>query len=354
MRDNDKRARPLRIWVNEEEQTFLKELRAGEKDQKSMLQDEADAVGIDVKDIRHYWYKSKKYSINVRGGADAKTYNDLRDEIIKAMDEHSPVYPAIKREKQKEGHLLLLDIADLHIGKLCSSFETGETYNHQIAVKRALEGVHGILDKSNGFNIDKIAFVIGNDVLHVDNPKNQTTAGTGQDTSQMWYDSFGMARQLYVDVIEVLMTIADVSVIYNPSNHDYISGFMLADSIKSWFRKSENVTFDVSISHRKYFTYGQNLIGTTHGDGGKQANLPLSMAHEAKEWSNCKHRYIYTHHLHHKVSKDYMGVCVETLRSPSGTDSWHHRNQYEHAPKAVEGYLHHKEYGQVCRLMHIF
>jgi hypothetical protein len=43
------------------------------------------------------------------------------------------------------------------------------------------------------------------------------------------------------------------------------------------------------------------------------------------------HRYVYVHHLHHKWSKDVF-VCIEGLKS-SGTDSWHHRNGYEHAPK---------------------
>jgi hypothetical protein len=72
------------------------------------------------------------------------------------------------------------------------------------------------------------------------------------------------------------------------------------------------------------------------------------------EWSQTKHRYVYTHHVHHKTSKDYIGVTVESLRSPSGTDSWHHRNGYTGVPKAVEGFLHHKEFGQVCRITHIF
>ncbi len=44
------------------------------------------------------------------------------------------------------------------------------------------------------------------------------------------------------------------------------------------------------------------------------------------------------HHVHHKLSKDYQGVTVESLRSASGTDSWHHRNGYQHAPKAIEGF----------------
>ena len=49
-----------------------------------------------------------------------------------------------------------------------------------------------------------------------------------------------------------------------------------------------------------------------------------------------------------------MSVSVETMRSPSGTDSWHHIKGYQHAPKAVEGFLHHKMFGQVAKVSHLF
>ena len=79
------------------------------------------------------------------------------------------------------------------------------------------------------------------------------------------------------------------------------------------------------------------------------------MAHEAKkDWGTTLHKYIYTHHVHHKTSKDFMGVTVESLRSPSATDSWHHRNLYQHAPKAVEGFIHSKLHGQISRITHLF
>jgi hypothetical protein len=218
-----------------------------------------------------------------------------------------------------------------------------------------MRGVNGILNKVKGFEVDKIMLIIGNDILHVDTPKNTTTSLTHQDTDVMWYDAFLMAKKLYVDVIELLLQVAPVHVMYLPSNHDYAHGFLLADTISSWFSRSKNISFDVSISHRKYFCYGKNLIGGTHGDGAKTVDLPLLMAHEASvHWADSIHRYVYTHHIHHKQSKDYMSVCVEALRSPSGTDSWHHRNAYQHAPKAVEGFLHSKEYGQIARITHLF
>jgi hypothetical protein len=260
----------------------------------------------------------------------------------------------IKDIKKDDEHLLMIDPADIHIGKLADSFETGEDYNNQIAVQRVREGVEGILHKARGFKINKILFVGGNDILHIDTPRRMTTSGTPQDTDGMWYSNFLIAKQLYIEVLNRLLQVADVHFVYNPSNHDYTHGFFLADVIQTYFRDCSNITFDCSIAHRKYFVYDENLIGTAHGDGGKTQDLPLTMAHESPDWSSCRHRYFYIHHFHHKVSKDYMGVCVEALRSPSGTDSWHHRNQYQHAPKAIEGFVHHPKFGQIARLTHLF
>lgn len=319
------------------------------------VHDECERIGIDPSLVSHYWYKGKHYSINVKNNSQSFNYDDFKDDLITEISKWSPKYPKIPRDKYNNPHCLVFSPADIHIGKLASSFETGEDYNQQIAIKRVKDGLHGILRKAEGFDIDKIIFIAGNDILHIDTTKRTTTAGTPQDTDGMWYDNFINAKRLLVDIIETLVTIADVEVHFNPSNHDYMSGFMLFDSVSSWFKNHNQVSFNGDISHRKYTKYGNNLIGMTHMDGAKPADLPLLMAHEApKEWSECKHRYIYGHHLHHKTSKDYMSVCVETLRSPSGTDGWHHRQGYQHQPKAIEAFVHHKEHGQVARLTHIF
>lgn len=322
----------------------------------SALAKHAEEVGIPIENVPFYWHKSKPFSIAVKNNTPKETYESLRDDIIYEMNQHSPSYPTIKREEIKNGHLLVLDPADIHIGKLASSFETNDDYNNNIAVNRVHEGIQGILDKSKGFNIDKILFIIGNDVLHVDSPRRTTTSGTPQDTDGMWYDNFLLAKKLYVDVIEKLTSVADVHITFNPSNHDYMSGFFLADAIQSWFRLSNNITFDCSIAHRKYFVYHTNLIGTTHGDGAKQTDLGLLMAEEAKQhWGSTNHRYFYTHHVHHKTAKDYIGLTVESLRSPSGNDSWHSRNGYGvGGVKAVEGFIHDKINGQIARITHIF
>lgn len=335
---------------------YVKEYRAKNKikNEHPALAEQCVSAGIPIENVRHYWHKDEHFSLFVKNEKEV-TYWTIRDEILSEMQEYAPEYPVVNYEQNIESHLLVIDPADVHVGKLCSAFESGEEYNAQIAVNRVKEGVTGILNKVKGFAIDKILFVIGNDILHVDTPRSTTTSGTSQDTHIMWYDAFRVAKQLYIEIIEILIQVAPVHIQYDPSNHDYTNGFFLADSIGSWFHKCESVTINASIAHRKYFTYHSNLIGTTHGDGAKETDLALLMAHEAAgNWANCKNRYFYMHHIHHKRSKDYMSVCVEALRSPSGTDSWHHRNAYQHAPKAIEGYLHHKEFGQIARITHLF
>lgn len=338
----------IRPRISQEEYDLI----LASRERHKALNEECDNHDIPFEEVNHYWYKTENFSLFVKKAK--KTFEEMQGELIESIKDYSPKYPKLKREKYTDRHLLIIDPADVHLGKLSRAFETGEEYNSQIARQRVLEGVQGILDKVQGFNIERILFIGGNDKLHIDTPKRTTTAGTPQDTDGMWYDNFLMAARLEVEVLEMLMEVADVHFINNLSNHDYTNGFFLAEVIKTWFRNCKNISFDCTMAHRKYYRYGDNLIGTTHGDGAKEQDLPLLMAQESPEWSNTKHRYVYIHHVHHKKVKDYIGVTVESLRSPSGTDSWHHRNGYQHAPKAVEGFLHHPEHGQIARISHIF
>ena len=352
------------LEIDPEERTIESSRRAISKhiakitriEEQPALAEACEERGIDISSVGIAWSKDKKWSIQFRPNKESgPSFDQMLEDHISEVKNHTFSYEKIVRTNDPDGCLLVIDPADVHIGKLASSFETGEDYNSQIAVQRVKSGVEGILQKASGFTIDKIIFVAGNDILHIDTPKRTTTAGTPQDTDGMWYDNFLIAKKLYIDVLDTLIQVADVHFIFNPSNHDYQSGFFLADSISSWYNKCENITFDTSIAHRKYYRYSNNLIGTTHGDGAKPQDLPLLMAQEAgDDWSLAKNRYVYIHHIHHKMSKDYIGVTVEALRSPSGTDGWHHRNGYQHAPKAVEGFIHSKDHGQVARLTHLF
>jgi hypothetical protein len=240
------------------------------------IKEATDEAGVDDKDVKHGWLKTKQASLFFKNPnfkvEELNEIQKIKDECINEVKKYAPKYHAIETIKSTDTHLLVIDIADLHIGKLATAFETGEDYNSQIAVKRAKDGLQGILNKAKGFDIDKILFVAGNDILHTDNTRRTTTGGTPQDTDGMWYDNFIMAKNLYIELLEKLMSFADVEVVYNPSNHDYTHGFFLMQLIEAHFSKS-SIRFNVDLKHRKAFKYGNNLIGTTHGDGAKIENL---------------------------------------------------------------------------------
>jgi len=357
-----------RLRLTPQEEDLIQESRASSVEnvnENSALKLHLKDRGIDNKDIvsvKHWQSASGEYRFSIVTKEDlGMQEQDLFDKVKSFITKYSPNYKPIDREKGSSPHLLIINPADIHIGKYANEKETGEKYNSKIAIERVIEGVEGLIRKSKGFYVDKVLFCIGNDILHIDNVYGTTTKGTHQDTDGKWWEHYELALGLYVRCVEMLREIAPVDIVHSMSNHDYQSGFHLAHTLQAWFRLAEDVTFDISVAHRKYYIYGQSLIGVEHGDGAKMDNLPLLMAQEKPElWARTSRRYWYLHHIHHKIKhkwrdgKDFIGVTVEYMRSPSSADSWHSRKGYTGAPKAVEGFLHHKEYGQVARLTHYF
>jgi DNA-binding Lrp family transcriptional regulator len=327
----------------------------------AVLNDEGEKIGNNRWSVPKSQEETNQFLDTIRGAMDD----------LKTMD--VPEYEI--REKPDGECLLVIDLADIHVGKLCVSTETGYTYSREVAVTRMIEGTRELIRKASGMGIGRILFVIGNDILHVDNARSSTTSGTQQDTHgtihQIARDGFGG----YVGCIELARLTAPVDIIYIPSNHDWLMGWCLAQQLGAWFRNAPDVTateYNLSELHRKYYRFEGNLIGLTHGDGAKETDLyPLMMTEARAHISDCVHRYWYVHHLHHKIrkqagvlshkrEKDHIGmtmmhnaarsmegdnVQIEYVRSMSPPDGWHDRNGYVNR-QAVECFVHHPHDGQ--------
>lgn len=363
---------------------FLKKQDSNQKHKVEhlALKEECDRVGIPIDDTKNYWYKGKHFSIHASRAETNTDYFAIRDELYADMKKFAPKYPIIKRPKKKDSCLLTIDAADPHFGKRSTIMETGEETNLSTTEKRFSEGVQSLIYKTDGYNFDKIIFIGGNDSLHTDNPFGTTTAGTKQDTAGMWYENFLCAKKAYISALDKLLTISDVHFVFCPSNHDFMTGFFLADTLKSWYSNNKNITFDNDPIHRKYVHYGHSLLGFTHGDGCKEADLSDLMKTEAKKaWSESQYGYWYVHHRHHsdrkawkgsskiKMEKDYKNLTVfntglnmspqdycfvEYVRSMSGTDRWHFTNGFAHAPQAMEAFITHPQYGQINKITHLY
>lgn len=281
-------------------------------------------------------------------------------------------------------NLLVVDIADLHIGKLCVASEVGFTYDRAEAIRRGLEGCRRLAQRAQLVGVARILFVIGNDIIHIDDPRGKTTSGTPQDTdgtlAVMWDD----ALAFYVACIDMLRGFAPVDILHCPSNHDWFAGYSLARALGAWYRDCPEVgasEYNTSHRHRKYYRFEGNLLGFTHGDGAKDADLPALMLDEVPQHlDGARRRYWYLHHLHHKkvnkgsgpmrrqTEKDLIGMTVirdraglvdsdapaiEHVRSASPPDGWHDRNGYV-SRQAVEAFIHDPHDGQTDRFTVFF
>lgn len=317
---------------------------------------ECEKENLDPSTLHSGWIKNKTASLYFKlPKATELDFKKLSKELIEELKEYSPKYPKIDRIKYKDSHLLFMCPSDLHIGKLCKSFVSGEEYNNQIAVTRALEGVRGCLNKAQGFNIDKTILLLSGDLLHVDNFDNTTKRGTKQnEVDGLLSDHFQIAKRLMVSIIEMLLEVSTVHVMFTPGNHDNTIGWLVAEILAVWFRHNKDVTFDVSLQMRKYYKYKTNLISSCHSHKIKAETLPMIVADECKFWSETKYRYMFTQHIHHKVSKQFPGLWVESLMSPTEADIYHHTSGYQSSNnKAIEAFLF-SEFGQVARLTHLF
>ena len=311
---------------------------------------------------------------SVKGGGDSIKLEDLvRDAIADAFADGEPRYEA--RELRGGNNLLVMDLADIHVGKLCVESETGYTYNREVAIRRIREGTAKLLHLASGHDIGHIVFVLGNDILQVDNGEGKTTSGTGVAVDGSVHTMYTDAFAAYIASIEACAKVAKVSLIFNRSNHDDKLGWALANSVGAWFRNDDNVTaseYNLSQRHRKYIRFENNIIGMTHLHGGKIPDLQALMVEEARiHISECQNMQWYIHHGHRKIKlkhgeaplmreQDLIGMSVvssgatrsqgsgaeiEMVRSMSPPDDWHSLHGFINK-QAVECFVHHPQNGK--------
>ena len=165
----------------------------------SALDEHLQERGIDKKDVvsvKHWQNFSGELRFSVVTKTNPVDEKAIFNNVIKLIEDYSPTYPEIRHTHGE--HLLVINPADVHIGKYANEDETGEGYSIDIAIERVLRGVSGLISQSKGFTIDRVLFCVGNDILHVDNVYETTTKGTRQDCDGKWWEHYEVALQVYV------------------------------------------------------------------------------------------------------------------------------------------------------------
>lgn len=265
-----------------------------------------------------------------------KAVMDATDAIFERMAKHAPKYsPPRMLRGAGETFLGVVSLTDAHAGKLCWAPETGNDYDLKIFEAVYRNAVEDLIAESSGRAVSQWLLPIGSDFYHMDNARNTTFNGTPQDVDGRYAKVIEAGEMAVIWAVERLMQSAPVSVVWVPGNHDPSTSFHLARTVSAWFRRCDRVTVDAGPNPRKYFTWGCNLLGLTHGDQEKPASLPAIMATEKPgEWAKATCREWLLGHMHRSRQWQTQGVdtfdgtTVRVLRSLAGTDSWHHRKGF--------------------------
>lgn len=278
-----------------------------------------------------------------------------KDIILKEIMESSIHIPFVKdNTKSRIKYAYEINIPDVHFGKLSWKDESGEDYDLAIAEKRYEEAIQNLLSLVNTEDIEEIIFPIGNDMINIDSRRNETFAGTGQDSDSRFFKIVQVVKSILIRNINSLSLIAPVKVITISGNHDPETMFMLGEILSAYYHNNRNVSVDNSPKQRKYFQYGLNGFQYTHGNEEKHTDLGLIFATEqTKLWADTQFRFCKLGHFHKNKTISYLsvdehqGFQVQILPSLSSSDAWHNSKGYM-AKKQAKGFLYHKNKGQVA------
>lgn len=286
------------------------------------------------------------------------TMTALREQLvadIKAAVAKHPRDP-VRHRYVDSGYLFEFSPVDLHMGKYAWDEETVSNYDTDIAsdlFDQSLEFLLSRALKMSDGKLSRILCVFGNDVAHTDGKTGETTRGTRVDVDTRYIRVYRRICAVHRMAIDRLRQIAPVDVKIVPGNHDELTSFHLGEVLATRYDGVRHVTVDNAPRLRKYYDYGVNLFGFTHGDSEKVQELPLLMAREVPElWSRCRSREWHIGHRH--VAEKFTwreqdlfsdkGVRVRRLSSLSAADAWHVKHAYLDR-RACDGFLFHKDAG---------
>lgn len=274
-----------------------------------------------------------------------------------SLDEVKEVFAELDREYEppihkptqydKNGKMLEINLADLHLGKLAWVGDAGENYDYKIARDRFFYVINDVLTRTAHYKFNKILFVFSNDFYHFDNLDTTTTSGTRMDSDLRWAKLYKVGVEMLIEGIDLLSQHAPVETFYLGSNHDKMTSFYAVCHLDAWFRHNKNININTDAQARKYIEFGRCLIGFTHGDTERKSRIGKLMPIEAREaWGRTLYHEVHAAHFHSEQAiKEENGIIVRHISSPTGTDNWHYEKGFVGAVKKTQSFIWDKELG---------
>lgn len=259
-----------------------------------------------------------------------------------------------RRSIVKTGTAAEVALYDAHFGKLAWKDETGyRHYDTKIAARDYSYATEKCLDLISPYKPEKIFYIIGNDLYHVDNMSSHTTGG--DHTLDVDGRITKVHKIVFINAangIHKASTLAPVEVVWIPGNHDYLASFMLVFALQQYFKNVPNITFDISENPRKARLWGRLLVGWTHRIVGKHTVWSNELAQAFPElWGKSTFREWHHGDQHKKMNVKITpiftsgGVTCRQVTALSPVDQWHTTNVFTDAVPGGEIFLWSKDIG---------
>ena len=276
----------------------------------------------------------------------------LQEAIADTVAEYKGMARPVAKPKSKKNDddvILMIPIGDPHIGLYAWSEEAGEDFDVDIAREDLLRAANKLVTIAP--SASKCVIVNLGDFFHADNQSNQTSrSGHSLDVDSRWSRVLRLGCMLMVDMIKLaLKKHPEVEVINAIGNHDDHSSVMLSAFLDAYFSKEPRVTIHPTISKFNYVRFGRCLVGVTHGDTVKHAELgELMAADKPEDWGATDFRYWYVGHIHNSRKTELKGCTVESFRTLAAKDAWHASKGYR-SGRDMNAIVLHKDFGEIAR-----
>ena len=251
--------------------------------------------------------------------------DDTLDRIRAAFEGMKPARPVNPPRSVNSRLLTLYPIFDAHIGMLAWGKETrAEDYNLSIAseqMRAALEKVTSLTPDS-----EEALLLVGGDFFHVDDTRNETPANRHRlDADGRFPKIINVGIEIIGRTIERLLhKHKKLHIRVIRGNHDEHSHLILAFSIANRYRNEERVFVETEAETDMLMRqWGRTAIFAHHGDRRfKPEQAALYISDVCQFWSETRHRYMFTGHVHHAQAKDTGPVKWESLRAFCPPDAY--------------------------------
>jgi len=308
--------------------------------------------GFSVKGVSTYYNREGQPTGQwVKSSADEKARFEIAQKAIEALCQTVPPLPPIAAPQSANRDLMtVIPMGDPHFGLMSWAAETGDNFDLDTAEELTYAAIDRLTERSPASGTAMLLNL--GDFFHADNSTNTTPKGNNGLDVDGRYAKIAMVSILSMQrcVMRMLEKHDNVIVKNLRGNHDIHSYMLLTTSLFSRFMDNPRVTVDLSPSPYYYYQFGKNLIGASHGDGAKMADLPLLMANDRPmEWAASRYRVWHTGHVHHDQVKDLVGCRVESHRTLASSDAWHNWKGYR-SMRDMKAIVYEKEYGEEARI----